>query len=87
MRPDPCVSGTDYHSQAKLLRYFDRFVAKQHLSEPRITPPITQAYQQSLSQLAPRTQHNRFGVLTHANQNFVANWFSLRLRVSASPRE
>jgi len=57
------VSGTDYASQALLLRYFDRFLAEQKLSEPRLTRQITDRYQQSLSGLAPRTQVNRFSVV------------------------
>ena len=57
------LSGTDYHSQAKLLEYFDRFLAAQPLREPRITRRITEAYQQSLIGLAPRTQYNRLCVL------------------------
>lgn len=67
------LSGTDYHSQTQLLGYFDRFAAEQQLSEPRITPQITQAYQHSLSRLAPRTQHNRFGVLRQLCQYLAAS--------------
>jgi site-specific recombinase XerD len=58
-----CLSGTDYQSQAQLLGYFDRFLLAQRLSEPRITPEITDGYQQSLSYLAPRTRSNRFCVV------------------------
>lgn len=57
------LSGTDYLSQAQLLGYFDRFLVEQELSEPRITHQITDEYQQSLSQLAPRSQYNRFCVV------------------------
>jgi len=57
------LSGTDYQSQAQLLGYFDRFLREQDLSEPRITREITDRYQQSLSQLAPRTRSNRFCVV------------------------
>lgn len=57
------LSGTDYHSQAQLLGYFDRFLVKQQVSEPRITRQITDHYQQSLSHLAPRGRSNRFCVV------------------------
>ncbi len=57
------LSGTDYQSQAQLLGYFDRFVFEQEPCEPRITPEITDRYQQSLSHLAPRTRFNRFCVV------------------------
>jgi site-specific recombinase XerD len=57
------LSGTDYQSQAQLLGYFDRFLLGQQRSNPRITREITDAYQQSLSHLAPRTRSNRFSVL------------------------
>ena len=57
------LSGTDYHSQARLLGYFDRFLVKQPLSEPWITRDITDGYLQSISHLSPRTQYNRFCVV------------------------
>ena len=57
------LSGTDYHSQAQLLGYFDRFLLKQKWNIPRITREITERYQQSLSHLAPRTRSNRFCVV------------------------
>jgi site-specific recombinase XerD len=57
------LSGTDYQSQTQLLGYFDRFLVQQKLNEPRITRQITDAYQQSLSSLAPRTRDNRFCVV------------------------
>jgi site-specific recombinase XerD len=53
------LSGTDYHSQAFLLGMFDRFVAEQAVEdEPRVTRRLVDAYQQSLSALAPRTRVN-----------------------------
>lgn len=58
-----CLSGTDYQSQAQLLGYFDRFLLKQGLDEPRITRKIMDRYQQSLSHLAPRSRYNRFSVV------------------------
>jgi site-specific recombinase XerD len=57
------LSGTDYHSQAHLLGYFDRFLLEQELSEPRITRETTERYLESLSHLAPRTRSNRFCVV------------------------
>ena len=58
-----CLAGTDYHSQAQLLGYFDRFLDEQGVTEPRITREITDAYQQSLRHLRPRTQDNRCSVV------------------------
>jgi len=58
------LSGTDYHSQALLLGAFDRFVAEQAVDdEPRLTRQLVEAYQQSLSALAPRTRGNRMAVV------------------------
>ena len=57
------LSDSDYHSQARLLGYFDRFLVEQHVRQPRITRQITDDYQQSLLGLAPRTQGNRFCVV------------------------
>lgn len=57
------LSGTDYHSQAQMLGYFDRFLVEQKLSAPPLTREITDRYQQSLSRLAPRSQGNRFCVV------------------------
>jgi len=57
------LSGTDYCSQAQLLGYFDRFLLKKKVCKPRITAEITDAYQQTLSHLAPRSQSNRFSVI------------------------
>ena len=57
------LSGTDYHSQARLLGYFDRFLVEQHVHQPRMTPEVCDRYQQSLMRLAPRSQSNRFCVV------------------------
>ncbi len=58
------LSGTDYHSQTLLLGAFDRFVAGQVVDdEPRVTRELVDAYQQSLSTLAPRTRGNRMCVV------------------------
>ena len=58
------LSGTDYHSQAVLLGAFDRFVAEQGLEETaQLTRELLEAYQCSLSSLAPRTRGNRLCVV------------------------
>lgn len=58
------LSGTDYRSQTQLLGAFDRFVAEQAIADqPSITRQLVDAYQQSLSALAPRTQRNRMCVV------------------------
>ncbi len=57
------LSGTDYHSQAVLLGYFDRFLCEQRITKPCITQKITDGYLNSLSHLAPRTRGNRFCVV------------------------
>lgn len=65
------LAGTDYHSQGLLLSYFDRFLADWPLHEPRITQALTDAYQQSLERLAPRTRYNRFSVVVQ-----LCRWLS-----------
>lgn len=67
------LSGTDYQSQAQLLGYFDRFLVKEHLSEPRITRKIVDRYLESLSHLAPRTRFNRFSVVKQLCQYLARN--------------
>lgn len=57
------LSGTDYASQTRLLEYFDRFLVEQQLAEPRLSREVIEAYQQSLADLAPRSQGNRFSVV------------------------
>jgi site-specific recombinase XerD len=57
------LSGTDYHSQTRLLEYFDRFLVQQHFCLPYLTCEITDRYQQGLTILAPRSQGNRISVL------------------------
>ncbi len=57
------LSGTDYRSQVQLLGYFDQFLNEQSLNEPRMTHQITDAYQRTLSRLAPRSRYNRFSVV------------------------
>jgi site-specific recombinase XerD len=57
------LSGTDYHSQARLLGYFDRFLVQQDFYLPYLTREITDRYQQGLTMLAPRSKGNRMSVL------------------------
>lgn len=57
------LSGTNYQSQALLLSYFDRFLLKQGLGEPRISREIVERYQEGLMPLAPKTRGNRFSVV------------------------
>jgi len=57
------LSGTDYHSQTRLLEYFDRFLVQQGFNRPQITREITDSYQQGLTTLALRTQNNRMCVI------------------------
>jgi integrase/recombinase XerD len=57
------LAGTDYHSQAQLLGYFDRFLSAQGATEPRITREIADAYEGSLGHLRPRVQENRCSVV------------------------
>jgi site-specific recombinase XerD len=57
------LSGTDYSSQARLLRYFDRFLVEQYPNESFVTRHIIDHYLQSLSHLRPRVQLNRLCVV------------------------
>jgi site-specific recombinase XerD len=57
------LSGTDYHSQARLLGYVDRFLVRHDFCLPYLTREITDRYRQSLTGLAPRSQGNRMSVL------------------------
>ncbi len=57
------LSGTNYQSQAQMLGYFDRFLVEEKVSEPRLTPKITEGYQRTLSHLSARVQSNRFCVV------------------------
>ena len=67
------LSGTDYQSQAQLLRYFDRFLLTQRLHQPRITREIMDRYLTSLSSLAPRSRHNRFCVVRQLCEYLARN--------------
>jgi site-specific recombinase XerD len=57
------IEGSDYHAQAQLLAYFDRFLVEQKLAEPRLTRQLVEAYEKTLSRLAPRGRANRMGVV------------------------
>lgn len=57
------LSGTDYHSQAQLLGYVDRFLVQQDFCLTYLTREITDRYQQGITALASRTQGNRMSVL------------------------
>jgi site-specific recombinase XerD len=57
------LSGTDYHAQARLLLYFDRFLVAQKLTEPRLGQQLVEAYEKTLLHLAPRVQANRICVV------------------------
>jgi len=57
------AGGSDYEAQTRLLLYFDRFLEKQAVTEPRLTREITEAYQQTLGQLRARTGDNRLSVV------------------------
>jgi site-specific recombinase XerD len=74
------ISGTDYHSQAQLLGYFDRFLVEQKVQQPRITRQICDRYQQSLKRLALRGQANRLCVVRQLCQ-YLARTDPLHCRV------
>lgn len=57
------LSGTDYHSQSRLLGYFDRFLFEENVEGSQLTREITDRYLQTLSHLAPRVRSNRYCVV------------------------
>jgi len=57
------IEGSDYHTQAQLLSYFDRFLVEQKLAEPRLTRQLVGAYETTLSHLVPRGRANRMCVV------------------------
>lgn len=57
------LSGTDYHTQARLLLYFDRFLVARKLAEPYLSRQLVEAYEKTLSRLAPRGRANRMCVV------------------------
>ena len=67
------LCGTDYDSQARLLAYFDHFLAEQDVKKPRVTREICERYRESLAKLAPRTQGNRFCVVRQLCEYLARN--------------
>lgn len=57
------IGGANYQAQARLLLYFDHFLVEQKLLEPRFNQPLIEAYEKTLSRLAPRVQANRMCVV------------------------
>jgi site-specific recombinase XerD len=57
------LSGTDYHTQALLLFYFDRFLVAQKVTGSQLTRQIVEAYEKTLSHLVPRGRANRMSVV------------------------
>lgn len=57
------IGGTGYQTQARLLLYFDRFLVEQKLLEPRLNQQLIEAYEKTLSHLAPRGRINRMCVV------------------------
>jgi site-specific recombinase XerD len=57
------LSGTDYHTQARLLLYFDRFLVAQKVTGSQLTRQIVEAYEKTLSHLKPRVRGNRMCVV------------------------
>lgn len=57
------LSGTDYHTQARLLLYFDRFLVARKLAEPRLSRQLVEDYEKTMSRLAPRGRANRICVV------------------------
>ena len=57
------LSGTDYSGQARLLSYFDHFLAEHAWCGTAITSQIIDDYQSSLVALAPRSRSNHFCVV------------------------
>ena len=57
------LSGTEYQSQIKLLKYFDDFLVNKHFNEQYLTQEIIQRYLAGISNLHPRTIYNHFSVI------------------------
>jgi site-specific recombinase XerD len=57
------LAGTDYHGQAVLLGYFDRFLVESYPVVVRLTREITDQYERSLMRLASRSRGNRLCVV------------------------
>lgn len=57
------ASGTDYHSQSRLLMRFDNFVCQQKHTAVFVTKIIFQAYLSTCAQMKPRYKTNCLGVV------------------------
>ena len=57
------AGGSDYQAQTRLLLYFDRFLMQRSATKPCLTREITEAYQETLGRLHPRTRDNRLSVV------------------------
>lgn len=66
-----CLSGSDYRSQTRILKCFDRFLVEHSLSEPLITKDMVEQYMQSLSHLQHRGRYNHFSVIRQLCRNIA----------------
>ena len=57
------LSGSDCYAQAKILRYFDRFLCSEGFAGKILTRGIFQSYFNTLVHLHPRTFSNRYSLL------------------------
>ena len=57
------LGGSDYGSQARLLRYFDRFLCQVEFQGAVLPPDLVLRYLATTEHLHPRTRYNRFCVL------------------------
>ncbi|HAQ49511.1 MAG TPA: hypothetical protein DCR37_10760 [Glaciecola sp.] len=67
------LSGTNYHSQALLLSYFDHFLAALSYQNAIITREIIDEYQIRLLTLAPRSRNNRLCVVRQLCEYIAAS--------------
>jgi len=67
------LSGTNYHSQALLLSYFDHFLAELSYQGSTVTREIIDEYQARLLTLAPRSRNNRFCVVRQLCEYIAAS--------------
>jgi len=57
------LSGSDYAAQAKLLRYFDRYLASQGFDGKELTESQYQDYFSTINYIHSRTFSNRYGIV------------------------
>lgn len=57
--------GFDFRGQAKKLRYFDTFLARNDIYVERLTQELTERYEHDMEHLHPGTRENRIRVLIH----------------------